>query len=1106
MSLGPKSFRRAVVRAAVALAVVVAGLAAAPPVQADLTAGPSAGYVVTLQPGESVQVESSQRDIETERVYSHALRGFTARLTRGQVADLRRDPDVLAVEADVRVWASAQSVPTGLDRITAPDNPGLAPSSTTVDGVDDRVDVDIAVIDSGTGPHPDLNVVSRTNCAMQTSCTDGAGVDDNGHGTHVGGIAAALDNGFGVVGAAPGARLWSVKVLDAFGAGTLGGLVAGIDWVTARADIIDVANMSIQCNCQSTAIDTALARAKNAGVTVVVAAGNSSRDAGPFSISNSPNVISTSALADFDGVAGGLGAATCWADIDDTLAEYSNFGAVIDMVAPGSCIRSTYLSAGYAVLSGTSMASPQVAGAAALLASTPAYAGNPTAIRSRLVADSNQNWIDDSGDGIVEPLLDVSDLVPVMVPAAPGLTLSVDNAWVAEGATGQVTVRASRPLVGGEVIRATLATKNSSATSGKDYTAVSTASVRLTASQPVATVPVPTLTDIARESNETVTLTLSKVLGATVADGSGTMTIYDTSGQLSLSVGDVTATEGSSPQVEVRLSGPVPVGSQVTAKLTVAGVTATSGADFAPVPTQTLTFAAGVQTLFVPLSFLADSAHELDETFSLKLSSASGARVADAGGVATIVDAQGPIHASVGDAWAAEGTSGASPLPFVVTLSDAPVAGQVVTVTVKSANSTAKAGTDYVALPSTQVTFAAGETAKTVSVSMLGDTGVEGNETVKLSASAVGAVLSDAAAIGTIVNDDGVTPAPAPRRLAIGDAYLTESGSGGTGVVQLSLSTPPGSGETVTAKVATSDGTAVGGSDYQPVPLTTVVFGAGQSNATVPVAALTDVVPEGQESFSLVVSSVVGAVATDTVGTVRVVSDDTAIRARLDDVTVAEGSGGQSPATVTVQLSRAPVAGQTVSVMVATAAGTATAGSDFVSVPATQVVFGPGVTSQTVPLAVLGDTLHEGHETFTLALTSPVGLTLEDTAAVVTVVDEEGPVEASLSDVEAVEGSSGTSAAAMMLRLSSPADAGQTFTLLVATTTGGTATAGTDYVSLATTTVTITAGQSSAVVPVSVKGDLSVEPDETVLVTATTPTGSLVLADASGVLTIKGDD
>ena len=342
-------------------------------------------------------------------VYSSALKGFSASIPERALDALARDPRIDYIEADQWVQAFAQTVPTGVKRIFADYNLNI-----TIDGNDDwRVDVDVAVIDTGIDlDHPDLNVVGSTNCAQGGpfggGCNDGEGNDGNGHGTHVAGTIGAIDNGIGVVGVAPGARLWAVRVLDNGGSGWMSWIVGGIDWVTDKADIIEVANMSLGCECSSDALDTAISNSVAAGVVYAVAAGNSDKDAATFSPANHPDVITVSALADFDGEPDGLGSSTCRTDEDDTLANFSNWGDTVEVAAPGVCILSTWNDGGTRTISGTSMASPHAAGAAALLAATDSIL-SPADIRSTIIAQGNSYWSDDSGDGTQEPLLDVGN-------------------------------------------------------------------------------------------------------------------------------------------------------------------------------------------------------------------------------------------------------------------------------------------------------------------------------------------------------------------------------------------------------------------------------------------------------------------------------------------------------------------------------------------------------------------------------------------------------------------------------------------------------------------------------------------------------------------------
>jgi subtilisin family serine protease len=359
-------------------------------------------------------------------IYQHALKGMSAVVPQGRLEALKHDPRVAYVEEDLLHHIDGQEVPTGIWRIYANANPAI-----DIDGGDDyRVDVDVAVLDTGVDlQHLDLNVQTGVNCtgkAQNRTCLAG-GDDDHSHGTHVAGTIGALDNGIGVVGVAPGARIWPVKVLNNQGDGYSSWIIAGIDWVAAHAATIEVANMSLSGSGFSQSEYNAIQGAVNAGVAFAVAAGNDAADARNYSPGGFNNVLSVSALADFDGMPGGLGPSTCRAGQDDTLADFSNWGPEVDLAAPGVCILSTYpLEDGeYGTLSGTSMASPHAAGALALLASrnNPNNASDVYNLYAAVKNAGNIHWTDDSGDGIQEPLLDVSNATifnPVLITGAGG--------------------------------------------------------------------------------------------------------------------------------------------------------------------------------------------------------------------------------------------------------------------------------------------------------------------------------------------------------------------------------------------------------------------------------------------------------------------------------------------------------------------------------------------------------------------------------------------------------------------------------------------------------------------------------------------------------------
>ena len=402
-------------------------------VPVPLAAAPSPrGFIVVLR--DDVGVPAAAREIVGEVggrvgfIYEHAIKGFSITIPPQALAAIGKNPKVKYVANDDIRYACGQEIPTGVQRIFAGTN-----ASIDIDAIDDyRVDVDVAVLDTGIDfEHPDLNVMGGVNCSggppFRGKCKEG-GDDDHYHGTHVAGTIGAIDNGFGVVGVAPGARLWSVKVLNSQGSGYSSWIIAGIDWIAANADEIEVANMSLSGYGFNQAEHDAIQGAVNAGVAFAVAAGNDGGDATDYSPAGFDNVLTVSALADFDGLAGGSGSPTCRNDQDDTLADFSNWGSTVDIAAPGVCILSTFpIEQGeYGTISGTSMASPHVAGALALLASgnsKPNSAADVYNLYGEVISAGNLGWTDDSGDGILEPLLDVGTFIPALVSVGGG----VDN-------------------------------------------------------------------------------------------------------------------------------------------------------------------------------------------------------------------------------------------------------------------------------------------------------------------------------------------------------------------------------------------------------------------------------------------------------------------------------------------------------------------------------------------------------------------------------------------------------------------------------------------------------------------------------------------------------
>ena len=284
---------------------------------------------------------------QIQHVYSVALQGFAVHASAQGIERMRAaNPNIAYCEQDQVVTIppiqaqgqptggisaqSTQETPWGIARV----NGGVAGTFATAWVIDTGIDLD----------HPDLRVdVARSRSFIRSTSAD----DQNGHGTHVAGTIGALDNTIGVIGVAPGAPVVAVRVLDRRGSGTTSGVIAGVDYVAQYGRAGDVANMSLGGGASSS-LDTAVLNASAGGVRFALAAGNDSANANNYSPArvNGPNIFTVSAFA-----------------IGDKWASYSNYGnPPIDYAEPGSSIKSTWLSGGYHTISGTSMATPHLAG------------------------------------------------------------------------------------------------------------------------------------------------------------------------------------------------------------------------------------------------------------------------------------------------------------------------------------------------------------------------------------------------------------------------------------------------------------------------------------------------------------------------------------------------------------------------------------------------------------------------------------------------------------------------------------------------------------------------------------------------------------------------
>ena len=343
-----------------------------------------AGYIITFRNGVSDAPGLARRLAaanggEVGYIYTTAIKGFSAQLTPAAAAALARNPNVEAIEADgiVSIEATQTGATWGLDRIDQANLPLSGTYTYTRTGAGVRA----YIVDTGILP-THVEFAGRM-VAGYTAITDRNGTSDcNGHGTHVAGTVGGT-----TYGVAKGVTLVPVRVLNCRGSGTNSGVIAGVDWVARQTHRPAVANMSLGGGV-STALDNAVANAVSAGITFVVAAGNSNVDACTASPARTPSAITVGATTN-----------------TDARASYSNFGTCVDIFAPGSSITSAWYKSNTQTntISGTSMASPHVAGVAALYL----QGGNasPATVTTALINGATTGKVTSAGTGSPNRLL-----------------------------------------------------------------------------------------------------------------------------------------------------------------------------------------------------------------------------------------------------------------------------------------------------------------------------------------------------------------------------------------------------------------------------------------------------------------------------------------------------------------------------------------------------------------------------------------------------------------------------------------------------------------------------------------------------------------------------
>lgn len=496
-----------------------------------------------------------------------------------------------------------------------------------------------------------------------------------------------------------------------------------------------------------------------------------------------------------------------------------------------------------------------------------------------------------------------------------------------------------------------------STTAGADYVPVS-GTATFQAFQTTTTINVPILGDILDESSEQFRLHLSNATNAIILTPDPIGTILDDDATPTLSINDLSINEGQAGQTQATftVSLSAPSGQLVMVNFQTADGTAINGNipgnnssnDYVS-QSGTLTFTPGVTSQTITVTINGDTLFELDETFAINLSGASNASIVDNQAVGTIVNDDAKPTIVISDATDFEGNSGTTPLTFTISLLQPSALST--TVSYSTSSGTALDGNDY-QTASNSVTFAPGETSKTVTINVIGDQNVESDENffVNLS-SAVNGVIGDSLGVGTIRNDD-VLPS-----LVVSDATLVE-GDGGISQMVFTVTRLNANSQSTTVQFSTSNGTATAGSDYN-LTQGTLTFLANETTKTVSVPIIGNTTAEANETFFLNLSNPSNATIADGQGLGTITNDDNAppaVTVPVGPLTVAEET---NLSIIGISVSDPDAGAATITVTVSVAHGTLTVRNDVPNgLTGAQILNnGTGSVTLVAPIVTINSTL-----------------------------------------------------------------------------------------------------------------------------------------------------
>jgi hypothetical protein len=548
-------------------------------------------------------------------------------------------------------------------------------------------------------------------------------------------------------------------------------------------------------------------------------------------------------------------------------------------------------------------------------------------------------------------------------------------AEVNEGATALFTVTLAH--ASGLTITVDYATVNGTAVAGQDFVSTS-GTLTFAPGQTSHTIPVTILADGLDEPTETLGVWLSNPNRAFLAQWQGTAVIVDGDPAPLVHLGGTAGPEGDSGTTPFHfpITLTAPSGYTVTAVYETVAQTAVAPADFIS-QTGVITFAPGITQTTIPVLVVGDVLDEADETFMVRIITATHATLGQSEAIGTIEDDDDPPLVSLGNGSVLEGETA------VLTATLSAPSSFTITVDFASADGSAVSAADYEPISGT-LTFAPGQTSQPITVTALLDGLDEPQETFSVSlANPIYATLGTAEAIVTILDVDG------PPALSVEDVTTAE-GDTGTTLISLTVHLLPASGQVVAVDYATGGGTAVAGLDYEPIS-GTLTFAPGETSQVIAVTVLGNMLYELDKTVEISLSNPSHAELDKGTAVLTITNDDAAPTVAITpaELSVLEGNEGLTAVVLTVTLSA--TSGVSHMVGFATADGTAVAGVDYLSAEGT-LSFAAGQTTQTIILYVMGNTAHEVDKQFEVVLTPTAPLLAGNLTATVTIVNDDEEV------------------------------------------------------------------------------------------------------------------